>query len=223
MRAFIFSLDAFVSFTLALIAIYSLIFFASVPSSYYYVLTQAHYLSRDVLLSASTSECLLDYGDCPVTGSVLENIIMQQDIALRDGIIRKTMGGMVPNQFGYELEVSSDRGDTWSSLYDTATHPTDPHAKESKKLRVSSQVISFGYSGQVNKLQNSPYNYLTCNGEGQLGPEGDTFIDWGLITCGEYTINGQSVVLGNLHPRDILGGDIVPSSDVRLVRFTVFI
>ena len=225
MRAFIFSLDAFVAFTLALIAIYSLIFFSSVPSSYYYVLTQAHYLTRDVLLSTSTTICSIDdYGrNCPVYGTVMDNMVSGRN-PYSDDLIQETIGEMIPNQFGYALEVSADQGDSWSMLYDTADNPSDPHAKESKKLTVSSQVISFGYSDDVKKLLTSPYRYTTCNGTGQVGPSGETFVDWGLITCGIVQINGENVSRGNVHPSDLPGfGETVPSLDAKLVRFTVYI
>lgn len=240
MRAFIFSLDSFVAFTLALVAIYSLIFFSSVPSSYYYLLTQTHYLSRDVLISLSTAECDTDYYDyiCPTTGPVLDNIIAENNPQFRDILIQDTIGDMVPEQFGYRLEVSEDEGEKWRLLYDTADHD-DGHATVSKKLSVSSHVVVFGYSATVNKLTASPYNYLTCRGEDNLeealaasgGGATAGVADWGLIICGiEITgTDGDGNPIyqerGNIHPRDILGGggDLVPSADAKVVRFTVYI
>ncbi len=227
MRAFIFSLDAFVAFTLALVAIYSLIFFSSVPSSYYYLLTQGHYLTRDILLSMSTSECTDDYGTCGLDGSVLDAIVSQADPDHQKNLIRNTVGEMVPNQFGYRLEVSEDEGENWAVVYDTADHNDDKHAKLSKKLSVSSQVISFGYSGKVSKMPYSPYNYLSCTGDGYGDGDGigTGFDDWGLITCGElFSLGGEEKLLGNLHPSEVLGvSDLVPSTDAKVVRFTVYI
>ncbi|MFN7991887.1 MAG: hypothetical protein U0R44_07070 [Candidatus Micrarchaeia archaeon] len=255
MRAFIFSLDAFVAFTLALVAIYSLIFFSSVPSAYYYLLTQGHYLSRDILLSLSTTMCSESYGVCKVPqGSVLDNIVAQTDVGNRKSMIQSTVGAMVPIQFGYVMEMSDDEGAGWTVVYDTASEGSDPHAKSSKKLTVATQVITFGYSGKVRKLPYSPYNYLTCNGGGSYngmdgtgggngsgtgGSFGANGTDFGIITCGQVNVSGGgggglgnvsgngtgniSVNVGNTHPSNILGGDLVPSSDVRIVRLTVFI
>jgi hypothetical protein len=236
MRAFIFSLDAFVAFTLALVAIYSLIFFSSVPSSYYYLLTQGHYLTRDALLSMSTTSCASDYGVCVADGSVLDNIVSQDNTAFRRNMITNTVGEMIPDQFGYRMEMSTVNSSgglgAWELLYDTADpDPGDEHANQSKKLSVSSQVITFGYSAKVNKLGFSPYNYLTCGfaADGGSGSSsgGDSWSDWGIITCGTVLINGsngsEDIFIGNTHPSDILKGDIVPSSDVKVVRFTVYI
>lgn len=238
MRAFIFSLDAFVAFTLALLAIYSLIFFSSIPSAYYYLLTQAHYLSRDTLLAVSTTACGADYGSCAAHGSVLENIVAQDNIPLRTEMIRSTVGVMIPPQFGYALEMSDDEGSNWELLYDTADYPLaeDEHAKSASKLTVSSQVITFGFGDKVFKLETSPYRYDSCNGDGIMGGE-DVFaggsgwdtVDFGIITCGVITTIGgggqtEETNIGNMHPRDVINqGDLVPASDANLVRLTVYI
>ncbi len=240
MRAFIFSLDAFVAFTLALVAIYSLIFFSSVPSAYYYLLTQGHYLSRDVLLSLSTTACSDDYGECAADASLLDNVVAQDNVAHRTNLIKNTVGAMVPKQFGYIMEMSADEGSTWGLLYDTASDPADPHAKKSKKLAVATQVMTFGYGDRLYKLQTSPYRYISCQGEGIIGgnetgnwdfSEWQT-IDFGIITCGtittvidngDGTFSNSTQVIGNTDPSDILGGDLIPSSDVRIVKLTIYI
>ncbi|HSB47451.1 MAG TPA: hypothetical protein VLD37_05535 [Candidatus Bilamarchaeum sp.] len=255
MRAFIFSLDAFVAFTLALVAIYSLIFFSSVPSAYYYLLTQGHYLSRDILLSLSTTRCSDDYGVCENgLGSVLDNMVSMGDpneTSNREQLIKNTVGVMVPRQFGYAVELSGTEGSSWELVYDTKDDAMDDHAKTRKKLTVSTQVITFGYSGRVNKFVESPFNYLTCNGDGYnldgsigSGTGGGTGTsgtsgggDAGIITCGSVSNNGtggpgsvssngsgtEGTPFGNIHPSNVLGGDLVPSSDVRLVRLTIYI
>lgn len=241
MRAFIFSLDAFVAFTLALVAIYSLIFFSSVPSAYYYLLTQGHYLSRDVLLSLSTTACSDNYGECMATGSLLDNIVAQDNPAHQANLIQNTVGVMVPKQFGYVMEMSDDRGQNWTLLYDTAGVPADEHAKKSKKLAVATQVMTFGYGGKVFKLLNSPYQYTSCQGDGIMGGDldgsggssgGSSTVDWGIITCGIITTivdNGDGTTsevnqtIGNTPPDELLGGDLVPSSDVNIVKLTIYI
>jgi hypothetical protein len=204
-------------------------------------LTQGHYLSRDVLLSLSTSDCISAYGTCNTGGSVLDNIVAQDDIAHRQNLIRGTVGPMVPTQFGYLMEMSNDQGNSWSVLYDTASDDEDPHAKRSKKLTVATQVMTFGYSARIYKLLTSPYTYTTCNGNGIFDPYGSTSsgtggssrtINFGLITCGQISrevsdgSGGFTTVTtntGNTPPRDILPGEIVPSSDVRIIKLTIYI
>ncbi|MFH1393960.1 MAG: hypothetical protein ABII71_00425 [Candidatus Micrarchaeota archaeon] len=205
MRAFIFSLDAFVAFTLALIAIYSLIFFSSVPSSYYYLLTQGHFLARDVLVSMATTECEESvYGDCPVTGSLLDNLVSaQMSEAEKRDRIRDTMGEMIPPQFGYSFEVSDDEGEHWSMLYDTKAYPGDGHAGQGKKLIVSSQMITFGYNALVGKDAESPYWYRSC---------GDPETGGIILTCDTSPNTDPSAL-----------EELVPEVVTSLVRVTVFI
>jgi hypothetical protein len=203
MRAFIFSLDAFVAFTLALVAIYSLIFFSSIPSSYYYLLTQGHYLSRDVLMALSTTTCTNDYGVCKSPGgSLIDNIVSQDDTNHQENLIQNTVGEMVPNQFGYVVEFSNNQGGSWDVLYDTSQASGDLHAKQRKKLSVSSQVITFGYSGAVMKPANSTYKYLTCGTSASP-----------ILTCGDS---------GKKNPSDLFG-DLVPSTEAGILRLTIFI
>ena len=246
MRAFIFSLDAFVAFTLALIAIYSLIFFSSVPSAYYYLLTQGHYLSRDSLLALSLTQCTTDYGACKTPGaSILDNIVAENGdpswATNQKLLITGTIGLMIPQQFGYTVEISTDSGNTWGEVYDSGANlGTDPqqHAAktDNRKFSVATQVITFGYSGKVSKLKTSPYYYYSCRGDGQAeggnpggSASGGQNTSFGLITCGNTTINNgdgttSSVAFGNVPPSVIMGGgDVVPSSDMELVKLTVYI
>jgi len=208
MRAFIFSLDAFVAFTLALIAIYSLIFFSSVPSSYYFLLTQGHFLARDVLVALSTTECDVDqYGACHVTGSQLDNIVSNKfpSALARQDMIRATVGNLIPNQFGYSFDVSDDEGENWYSLYDTSTslHPNEAHTGKGKKMVVTSQMISFGYTDYVTKEPESIYWYRTC-GDSESG---------GIILTCDDSLNTDPSLLG----------DQVPEIHTRLIRITIFI
>jgi len=205
MRAFIFSLDAFVAFTLALIAIYSLIFFSSVPSSYYYLLTQGHYFSRDILVSLSTTICDAESGRCenPET-SLLDNIV-SQDGAVQEALIINSVGNAIPNQFGYVIEMS-EGDDHWSILYNTADDPADPHAKSVKKMTVSSQVVTFGYMGDSSASDSyataREFRYLSCGTP-----------DSPIITCGDI----------NTHNPSDFSGDLIPEPNIRIVRLTIFI
>jgi len=207
MRAFIFSLDAFVAFTLALVAIYSLIFFSSIPSSYYYLLTQGHFLAKDVLFSSATSDCIDGTFVCDVEGgTILDNIVFGDDSStsssIRDILINDSIGSVVPVQYGYVLEVSSDNGDTWSQLYHTDAEG-DPHADSKKKLSVSSQIPVFEYEDSPQKEIN-PYIYTSCQGDGT---------DY-LITCDDVSTAVSS---------DVSSSQIVPKTGVKLVRLTIFI
>ncbi len=214
MRAFIFSLDAFVAFTLALIAIYSLIFFSSIPSSYYYLLTQGHFLSRDVLMALSTTTCVQSYYCLNPEASLLDNIASDkwdknQDGSMpgRDSLVQATVGKMIPVQFGYTIESIDSQGAS-VPVYDTAKGdaglpPAQQHAVTSKKLSISAEVMTFGYSSAYAKPSASTYRYLSCNDGNPNAP---------MITCG---------LSDNQDPSS--NGDIVPSANVKVMKLTVFI
>lgn len=204
MRAFIFSLDAFVAFTLALIAIYSLIFFSSIPSSYYYLLTQGHYLAKDAATTLSSTDCEPYYRPCYSTGSLLDNLAsVNTSASEREDLIKRTVGQMIPNQFGYRVEISADEGQSWSIWYDTLEVPDEVHTGKGKKVVVSSQFASFGYAGLVSREEQSPYRYLSCNAGDDSAP---------IITCGQAL---------NVNPSGV--EDMIPELATRLVRITVFI
>lgn len=217
MRAFIFSLDAFVAFTLALFAVYTLIFFSSIPSSYEYVLTQAHYLSKDALFAASSSDCTMLSGpfyQCgDKAGSALDNMVFVDPMyaSYQRTEIFNTIGQSIPKQFGYSFEVSSDGGNSFAAVYDTTDaglrDPTDNHATSKRKLSVSSQVVVFDYSGRLYKVKSSPYLYTSCMGAGGSGQEV-------LLTCSMAPTSTNYLTGGN---------SIVPSTSIRIVRLTVFI
>lgn len=197
MRAFIFSLDAFVAFTLALVAIYSLIFFSSIPSSYYYLLTQGHFLARDLLYSISTSECYVSQHLCTDSGAtILENIVFGEP-AKQKSVIESSIGSAVPLQFGYAIDVSEDNGLTWAQYYNTANEPAGKHAKSRKKLSVSSQIPVFEHITPPVKEVN-PYYYTSCMGDGS---------DF-LITCEDPPVGEDTVI---------------PEMGVKLFRLTIFI
>lgn len=159
-RGFVFSLDAFVAFSIALIAIYSLIYFSSVPYAYYSSLLQAHHLAKDALTSLSFSQSQVD------GFSKLEYIAVYSTTqGVRQDAVRTYIGPLIPNQFGYRFEVLSESGD-WETVYDTSksSDANELHKKTKDKLSVTTQTISFDYIGNE-KLPESPYNYISCGGE----------------------------------------------------------
>lgn len=205
MRAFIFSLDAFIAFTLALVAIYSLIFFSSIPSSYYYLLTQAHFLSKDALYSVSTVECDSTYLNCgnPPKGknyTVLERVLFHESMggqskSFEETLIKQTIGKSIPEQFGYNFEKSEDNGITWTSVYNSNAEKTSRRPQTMRKLQVASQVVAFDYEKGLEKQSNSVYHYSSCKGSN------------GLIVCGKQTVPA----------------DLVPKIKIVLVRLSVYI
>lgn len=212
MKSFVFSLDAFVAFTLALIAIYSLIFFSSIPSSYYYLMTQGHFLTRDVLLTLSTTDCTADY-NCPSNSegwTVLDKVASSYSDTNKDELFQNHVDKMIPGQFGYAFEFSTDNGNSWSTIYDTRLKRTNNRPSSDKKMKVSALVPVFKYISAPPKRDANPFRYLSCGGQQNLDPNKQPY----LISCGNVL---------QTEPKGIGGGDFIPNADSRIVRLTVFI
>ncbi|VVB98027.1 Uncharacterised protein [uncultured archaeon] len=165
-KGFIFSIDAFVAFTLVLVVLHSLIFLAAVPSSYYAGLTQANYLARDTLNTLTYADAALVLNDTTLDGiSLMHYIIMTKDVGNLEAI-RAYVGALIPDQYGYTLEFRDSAAGSWSLLYDTKDYADDPHNKLYNKLKASSYSIFFGYTDAGRDPKSSPYCYITCNGPG---------------------------------------------------------
>ena len=168
-RAFIFSIDSFIAFTIALSVIYAMIFFSSVPSAYYATLAQAHSLSRDILLTLSSTKCDFDQSLCGdfKDSTVLDRLIFQSSTGQRSELVKSFIGTRIPNQYGYTFEIYENNG--WVAVYDSATDSdtTNLHKKTRDKISVSSYIP--GFAGTISPPEN-PYSYNTCNGGTQNPP-----------------------------------------------------
>lgn len=157
MKAFIFSLDSFVAFTLTVAALYTLVFFSTVPSAYYAGLMQANYLAKDTLLSLATTSYSADQ-------TYLDYIIGQ--LPNNPQPARGYIGALVPPQFGYRLESYDGEAvpPRWVSLYDTATDPDSPESrKHYYKLKATAKSVYLIVDPARNPGE-SPYGYITCGG-----------------------------------------------------------
>lgn len=154
-KAFIFSVDAFVAFTLILIVLHSLIFISAIPSSYYGGLMQANYLARDTLNALAVA----DAGkivDSRFSGkSVLEYVI--SDCKPVSTCVDTRIGALIPVQYGYALDKLDTNTKTWVALYDTN--------KNYNKFRATGYTIVFDdYIKRTTENEiETPYSYITCN------------------------------------------------------------
>ena len=194
-KAFIFSLDSFVAFVLTVAALYSLLFFATVPSAYYSSLMQANYLAKDTLLTLATTTVVegASYCDSSVGETYLSCILSGPDDDVPDvneGAARIYIGSetssphpegtynpsaLVPAQFGYKLEYMHFDADTegeidfdegdWVELYNTADDPQSANKKEYHKLKAAAHALYFGHEEGPEGADENPLHYLTCGGE----------------------------------------------------------
>ncbi|MBD3398434.1 hypothetical protein GF412_04385 [Candidatus Micrarchaeota archaeon] len=230
-KAFIFSLDSFVAFVLTVAALYSLLFFSTVPSAYYSSLMQANYLAKDTLLTLATTTIGEDDADtegiCDAGQTYLSCIISdsdpegmdENDVAARiyigsqgtEGIYDES--ALVPAQFGYKLEymdfdeleegeIDFSEGD-WVELYNTATDSHSANKKEYHKLKAAAHALYFGYEGVPEGGEESPLFYMTCGGD-------YTICDW----------PEPFIYYDNYDHED--NADIIGDAYTRIVRLTVY-
>lgn len=155
-KAFVFSLDSFVAFTLVVAALYTLVFFSTVPSAYYAGLMQANYLAKDTLLSLATTS--FDHDQ-----TYLDHII--GSLPEEPQPARLYIGALIPMQFGYRLESWNNETGGWQVLYDTATDESgeNAHNRNYYKLKATAQSVYLILDPARNPGE-SPYGYITCNG-----------------------------------------------------------
>jgi hypothetical protein len=160
-KAFVFSLDSFVAFTLVVAALYTLVFFSTVPSAYYSALTQANYLAKDTLVALATTT----YDAKDSTGETYLDLIVSRGA----DPARKYAGRMIPDQFGYKLEMAdyaADGAEGWTEVYSTATDgdALNTHKREYHKLKATAQALYLVVLTERD-VGESPYGYITCEGD----------------------------------------------------------
>ncbi|MFA5049683.1 MAG: hypothetical protein WC501_01615 [Candidatus Micrarchaeia archaeon] len=144
-KGFVYSIDAFLAFTLTLVAIYSLIYFITVPYNYYHSLMQANQVAKDTLQSFS----LLSSPDPNSQESLLGYLVF------KDGTYAKNyLDKLVPSQFYYIFEKQD--GENWVEIASNGDMAY-------KKLRAVSYGVVLDYDSQYPDDSN-PYGYNTCDG-----------------------------------------------------------
>lgn len=166
-KAFIFSLDSFIAFTLTLAALYALVFFSTVPSAYYASLMQANYLAKDTLLALATTA----YENEEFEGTYLDYIVsVERENEPGERISREEfhpartyIGALIPPQFGYKIETHDDEVGGWVEIYNTAWDDGSENKKEYHKLKATAQSL-YLIVKTARDPGESPYGYITCTG-----------------------------------------------------------
>ena len=209
-KGFIFSLDAFVAFSLVMITISMLIFTIGTPRPYYDSLEQAQQLAHDTLqvLSAST--------DNPSQGTYLEQIFAFVDskdgpnvnrIMFRVAGGNSTYNGIIPRGYGFRLDKYQFNDGTWKLLYDSGnggdsqtikgcTYGSDRCGKTFTKLQASATTFASLYLVPPNPGK-SPFCYLSCRGYNGIDNNGNPVYD---VPCNTTPCDGTGLsnfILGN--------------------------
>jgi hypothetical protein len=232
-KAFVFSLDSFVAFILTVAALYSLLFFATVPSAYYSSLMQANYLAKDTILALSTSqisEGTASLYNCNPGTTALACVLsdLEADADTEDGdkdepAARDLIGvaegspprsALIPPQFGYKIEIMQYEGEIgegldlegadWVEMYDTANDPNSANKKEYNKLKAASHSLFFGYEKMPFEDGETTLRYVSCGGKNNICEWPGAFA----YDADDYNSNLQ--------------GDMRGDAFTYVVRFTVY-
>ncbi len=201
-RGFIFSLDAFVAFTLTMVTISFLIFTIGAPLPYYNSLEQAHQLAHDTLQALAYST------DAPGNPTYLEQMLATP----APDIMYRVAGGsgykpIIPKGYGYRLEAYDFETGVWEPLYDTSTDGgSDRSDKRFTKVQASSMLLASLYpEGSKPKPGMSPFCYVTCHGYNGIDN------------------NGNGIPGNCMTPCDIVTSNFYAGSNsIQLVRLTVY-
>ena len=153
-KAFIFSIDAFVAFSLALIALYSLIFFSAIPFTYYSSLMQAHNLAKDTLHTLSV---------VPSPAETEQQTAIGYVVLINPTVATEYLNNLIPQEFGYILEQKV--GENWEIVVHTKDEPDHYYYK---KLKAVSYGVLFDY--ELSPNSENPFVYHNCEGGGKPCP-----------------------------------------------------
>ncbi|MEM4634034.1 MAG: hypothetical protein QW275_02670 [Candidatus Anstonellaceae archaeon] len=167
LRGFVFSLDAFVAFTLIMLTISLIVFTIGTPKPYFSYLEQAHQLAHDTLQAMASSS------DSPDGQTYLEMAVANRGNreALRQIMFKVAGGnsthrGIIPSGFGYKLQFYNlnDPSNPIYTAYDSGTDPlSDRYGKTFTKVQASASIFAPLYEVPPNPGA-SPFCYMNCFG-----------------------------------------------------------
>lgn len=172
---YIFSLDAFVAFSLILIAIQALLLMTSTPRSYYPALLQAEYLAKDSLEAMSIAyppcttgiACDRTYAELLYSGTGSTSALTYgcaRGAKSTCSHIRDTLDQAIPPQYSYSFAFYDLTGNSWRDIYNASADDQSTHYNVNySRVMASGQIFMIGYTVPVRTGQ-SPYCNVECHG-----------------------------------------------------------
>lgn len=160
---FVFSLDAFVAFTLVIIAIQSLLVVSTTPSGYYNSLAQANYLAKDTLNSLYRVN--ID-GESIYAQSIQRTIGGNPSVTLE--VIDAT-DELIPYPYSYAYDYYDYETDSWLLMYNASDNSTMPNSDprfsqiQYNRVHATSTLLFSDYYDEADPSQ-SPYCNVMCKG-----------------------------------------------------------
>lgn len=158
-RAFVFSLDAFVAFSLVLIAIQSMLVLSSMPRGYYPGLLQAELLAKDTLQSLSLARLSASQS---VLGAASEDVLRGR----RNTALIEATDRLIPPPYSYAYYYYNFSNKQWIKLYNASEDSLsgDIHyGVRYRRVQASAQTLMMGYAAPL-VAGGSPYCNVVCRG-----------------------------------------------------------
>lgn len=168
-HGFVFSLDAFVAFSLILVSIQSLLVISAIPKAYYPGLLQADNLATDTLQALSLADCH-NLGGCSGADSgksilavASHNVVNNITFTPTDPIVTAT-DSLIPSPYSYAYYFFNFSGQSWDLLYNASSQPADPHfGIPFHRVQASAQTMVMSYDLSP-IVPSSPYCNVVCKG-----------------------------------------------------------
>ncbi|MDE1798045.1 MAG: hypothetical protein KGH63_01405 [Candidatus Micrarchaeota archaeon] len=171
---FVFSLDAFVAFSLILIAIQSLLIISSTPRGYYRALNQADYLAQDTLQTLTVAQDLSAPSQTYMD-SVSQAIASGSTLSHSSSAV-KAADTLIPQPYSYAFLYYNTSNQKWVTLYNASADSLNAqhYGVPFHRVQAAAQMLVMGYSDSSPLvISNSPYCNVVCKGWDRVnGPAG---------------------------------------------------
>lgn len=174
MRAFAFTFDSFVAFILAVVLLYGLFMFVSIPRGYYQEFEQTYILARDTatMLRYTGDGSGERYMDTIASAFVGPGIPDAGSVCLD---IREN----IPKQYGFVLQYYDESTGTWEDMGSNCNVESvygGYTCEKYRKAKAAAPIILTAYSVTPDTTT-MQYGYIECDGEHTpCGEPGSYFI-----------------------------------------------
>lgn len=191
---YVFSLDAFVAFSLILISVQILLVMSSSPAGYYRQLLQAQYLAHDTLAVMQVALPTCNATQCP-TQTYMELISSYAVSGTCNGKpeckewIRQLNDENIPPPYSYAF-IYEDLDGNKIPLYNASEDNTNPlhYNVTYRRVQASAQAYLLGYSIDLVR-GDSPYCNVVCRGFDSANNEYSTPEACTAVPCGDAPEN----------------------------------
>ncbi|PIT84244.1 hypothetical protein COU37_04235 [Candidatus Micrarchaeota archaeon CG10_big_fil_rev_8_21_14_0_10_45_29] len=171
-KGFVFSLDAFVAFSLILIAIQSLLAISSAPSGYYLSMQQANYLATGTL--SSLSQARVHNGQDSLFDGIIGRDAGTGKLSVSaynaESLIEATVLA-IPEQYSFAYDYYDFSSGEWLMIFNASkecsTEATFGYTRfcnnQFNRVQASSRILMGVYSEPL-RIGDSPYCNVNCKG-----------------------------------------------------------